>query len=170
MRSGLFTNTDEARNRGPEEGKAPLHAPLLFIGVDEVEVGQLTGIEDIGGDQEGRLAPHGAGEGRVIERGGRLDLPLQMVRSRLAPRTTAPAILGMRDDTAVHLEPIRALLELLGEGGAGICLAREATVAQMPQLLLPRLTRLLRLTGQCGPRALLARCSADDHPPLPIGG
>ena len=40
-----------------EESEAALHTVLLFVGPDELVVGELCGIEHIGRDQEGGFAP-----------------------------------------------------------------------------------------------------------------
>ena len=67
MRSGFF---DEDRGgqeeRIFEEGEAPLHAVLLFVGLDEFVVGELRGIEHVGRDQEGGFAPRLPRDGRLV--------------------------------------------------------------------------------------------------------
>ena len=49
-----------------EETEAALHAVLVFVGVDELVVGELRRIEHIGRDQEGGFAPHLPRDGRRV--------------------------------------------------------------------------------------------------------
>jgi hypothetical protein len=72
---GALLLLDEDRGGQKErilkEGEAPFHAALLFVRLEELLIGQLRGIEHIGDDQEGSLAPRLAGEpgeqrGRVV--------------------------------------------------------------------------------------------------------
>src|SRR5262249_38891131 len=64
--------------------------------------------------------------------------------------------LGLGDEARLHVEPVGALLEPLVERRLGVWFAGEALIAQMPQRLLPLLTRLLHLTGECCSCPLLA--------------
>src|SRR5262247_2029498 len=52
------------------------HTVLLLIHLDQFLVGELSGVEDIGGDQERRLAPHRLRHRRFVDRQGSDDVPL----------------------------------------------------------------------------------------------
>ena len=63
MRVGFFTKTEDARNSGSlEKTEAALHAVLVFVGADELLVGELIHLQHISRDQEGGFALHRAGD------------------------------------------------------------------------------------------------------------
>src|SRR5262245_19329331 len=73
------------------------HTLLLFVGPDQLLVGQLVYVEHIGGDQEGRFTLHRAGEGLLIDGDRRLELPLGPVGRRVLARASWSVLFGMGD-------------------------------------------------------------------------
>lgn len=111
-----------------ENREAALDAALVLVRLDELQVAELLWSEDLGRDKEGRLASRFAGHRLVVERDRGSDLPLLAVGDGIAVRSFVAAVLGMRDDTAVHIEPVGTHREVLGEGGVCICLTDKAAV------------------------------------------
>jgi hypothetical protein len=137
---------------------------LLFVGPDQLLVGELVGVEHGGGHQEGRFALDGPREGLRDDGHRGLDLPLGAVRWRALTRASWTRLLGMWDELGRHREPLRARLQLTGKCGLGVGLAGEALVAQMPQHLFPRRADVLDLAGQRRPDPLLTRGGAPHDP------
>lgn len=57
IRSGFFTNTEEARNKGSrEKTKLALDTALFFVGHGQCLIRKLGGREDVGTNDPTRLA------------------------------------------------------------------------------------------------------------------
>src|SRR5262249_53929963 len=89
------------------------------------------------------------------------------VGRRVLAWASGSALLGMGAELALHREPRRKLLQLLGERRCGVGGPGAALLAQMPQRLLPGLARLLHLTRPHRLGPLLALCGAPHSPAFP---
>src|SRR5258708_6290164 len=150
-----------------EKTEAALHTLLVFVGLEQLLVGELRGIEHVGSDEEGCLALHRTRDGLLVDDQRRGQLPRRAIGKRALAWSSRLTVLGMRDELGLYPEPLWALLELLREGGLGIRLTGEALVAQMPQGLLPLLTHGVHLALERRPGLLLALRRAHDHPAFP---
>jgi site-specific DNA recombinase len=145
------------------------HAALLFVGQDELLVGELGEIEHIGRDQEGRLASCLLSDHLLVHAHRRRNPPLHPVRLRVCTGEPRPSVFGHGAHVRLDNQPCGTLLQLLVERRSGIWLTGEATVAQMPQRVFPLLARALDLALQGGASTLLARRCAHHDPALSPG-
>src|SRR5258706_11352967 len=83
-----------------EKTEAPLHTLLVFVGLDQLLVGEQRGIEHVGSYQEGSFAPRLPRAGRLVHAEGGQDLPLDLVRRHILTATSGPPALGLHDEHA----------------------------------------------------------------------
>src|SRR5260370_34066613 len=121
-------------------------------------------MEDVGSDEEGRLAPHRTDHRLRVDCQGHLNLPHVAVLRRVFAGPAEPTIRGVADELRLDGEPLGTLLEGVGEGRLCIGCRREALVAQMAEGLLPLVPHDVHLALQRRPSALLALRRAHDHP------
>ena len=132
-------------------------------------VGELAGIRHIGGDQKGGMAADLVCNLRLVHSSLRHDLPLLPRGLRTMTRTAWLAMARMRDEVCLHVQPLRAALELLGKCCLGVGMAGKATVAQMPNLAFPFRAGLHHLAWQGRPCPVLSLGDGHDDPRSSVG-
>jgi hypothetical protein len=161
MRSGFLTKTEEARTRGSaQEAEAALDAALLFIRGHECLIREDARVQDIGRDDEARVAPHFLLELRLLDADRCLDVPLHG-GSRICAGTPTTRVMLSTDALALHLQPDRQSFQSSGRKNSGTspsCVVASASIHCAE--VLSRIARVARRVMAI----TLASLSADSSP------
>ena len=153
-----------------EEGEATFHAVLLFVRLDQLLIGEQLGIEDVGGDQEARLAPRRALQRRRIECHRRLDLPDGAVGGGVLARASGAGWVGWATTCAATWSHSGRFVRLLASAACASGSQAKRCAPRCQSAFSHSSARLLRFARQRRSGALVALGGAHDHPAFARGG
>jgi hypothetical protein len=93
------------KQRVLEKTEAPLDTVLFLVRLDQLLVGELAGVQDICGDEEGGLALDRTGDGLGLHRDGSRDLPFGPLGCRARAWASWAVLFRMSCELAVHRQP-----------------------------------------------------------------
>src|SRR5260370_2517508 len=170
-RSGFLTKTEEAKNRGSLRKRAsPFDASLLFVHSNDLLVGKLLLIEDVGRDDETGVFSDLTFPFTLIERNSRHQMPDSFLRGGIFFRFASALIVCLAAAGEGGNEPRGFPFHCLFPCAFGILFARKGAHREMPELFLPLLLRFLGLLLHllfCGDQACMR--PHDDPPLFPLG-